>query len=90
MTWTCRTCHATIRGRKSERCACCHATFTGTRPGDMHRVGKHGITDGPDRRRCLTPDEMLNKGMTRDARGYWTTGERWDGPESSRGENLAA
>lgn len=84
MTWTCRTCHATIRGRKSEHCACCHETFTGTRPG------KHGVTDGPARRRCLTPAEMLNKGMTRDARGYWTTGERWDGPNRSAGENLAA
>lgn len=48
MTWTCRTCHATIRGRKSEHCACCHETFTGTRPGDMHRVGKHGVTYGPE------------------------------------------
>lgn len=90
MTWTCRTCHATITGRRLEHCARCHETFTGTQPGDMHRVGRHGVTDGPDRRRCLAPDEMLNKGMTRNHLGYWTTGKRWDGPNRSAGENLAA
>lgn len=90
MTWTCRTCRATITGRKSEHCACCHETFTGTRPGDMHHAGKHGVTKGPDRYRCLTLEEMLGKGMTTDARGYWTTGKRWDGPNHSAGENLAA
>ena len=90
MAWTCRTCYATIRGLKPEHCAYCHETFTGTTAGDMHRVGKHGVTAGPDRRRCLTLEEMLGKGMTTDARGYWTTGKRWDGPNRSAGENLAA
>lgn len=90
MTWTCRTCHATITGRKPEHCACCHETFTGTTAGDMHRVGKHGVTAGPDRRRCLTPVEMLDKGMTTDARGYWMTGITYTGPESSSAEPRTA
>ena len=87
MTWTCRTCNAILNGLKAEHCAACHETFTGTRPGDMHRVGRHGVTEGPDRRRCLTPDEMRAKGMTQDKRGYWTTGDTFgDAAESFRRE----
>lgn len=74
MGWTCRICGDRITGRKLEHCPVCHKTFTGTTAGDMHRVGRHGVTDGPGRRRCLTPAEMLGKGMTRNSKGRWTTG----------------
>ncbi|MEH1508389.1 hypothetical protein V7F74_00400 [Cutibacterium avidum] len=40
----------------------------------MHRKGDHGVTAGPNRRRCLTADEMIAKGMARNADGYWTSG----------------
>lgn len=86
MTWTCRTCRATITGRKLEHCALCHETFTCTAAGDMHRVGRHGVTDGPSRRRCLTPDEMRDKGMSRSRLGHWTTGRRWSGPDRPDGD----
>jgi hypothetical protein len=56
----------------------CHQTFTGTTSGNMHRVGEHGVTTGPERRRCLTPAEMVERGMKRDDRGYWTTGAELD------------
>ena len=91
MTWTCRDCHATIRGLKPEHCAECHETFTGTRSGDMHRTGRHGVTGGPDRRRCLTTAKMAAKGMTRNRNGYWTTGNEFrNAAESFRGENSSA
>ena len=52
----------------------CHETFNGTHVGDMHRTGDHGVKEGPNRRRCLTVDEMEAKGMKRNRLGYWTTG----------------
>ena len=51
-------CGAEWSGLKIEHCPACHETFSGTTSGDRHRVGSHGVTDGPDRRRCLTVDEM--------------------------------
>nr|DAF12483.1 MAG TPA: alpha-aminoadipate carrier protein [Caudoviricetes sp.] len=82
MTWTCRTCKKNITKRSYEHCPACHETFGGTRAGDMHRVGRHGVTEGPDRRRCLTPTEMSTKGMTLHG-DVWGTGmstpESWSG-----------
>lgn len=72
--WACRKCQKLITGSRAEHCLVCHETFTSTTAGDMHRVGKHGVTAGPDRRRCLTATEMLDKGMTKNGRGYWTSG----------------
>ena len=80
MNATCRTCSATYGGR-AEHCTACHETFTGTTAGEMHRRGDHGIKTGPDRRRCLTADEMLDKGMARNVRGHWkSTDDPWTGP----------
>lgn len=81
--WTCRHCHKPIHGQRSEHCPVCHETFTGTTAGDMHRRGDHGITTGPNRRRCLTTDEMLDRGMTQDSHGRWTTGRAYTGPSES-------
>ena len=75
MQWTCHKCDTTIIGYRPEHCTVCHETFNGTCAGDMHRVGQHGVKEGPDRRRCLTVDEMLTKGMTRNHHGYWTQGK---------------
>lgn len=49
----------------------CGQIFSGTYSGDMHRVGLHHVSIGPDRRRCLTVAEMLDKGMTQDSGGVW-------------------
>lgn len=74
---TCKNCDATWTGTRIEHCTAtgCHQTFTGSSAGDMHRVGDHGIWEGPDRRRCLTPAEMTEKGMTQNGRGQWTSGK---------------
>ena len=68
-------------GGRAEHCTACHETFTGTKAGEMHRRGDCGVKTGPDRRRCLTADEMLDKGMARNARGHWkSTNDPWTGP----------
>ena len=73
-TSTCPRCPATWTGLRIQHCTACHETFTGTASGDMHRVGRYDTTAGPDRRRCLTTEEMGDKGMTLNKRGQWTTG----------------
>lgn len=75
MATTCSTCSATWTGLRIEHCPSCCQTFTGATAGDMHRVGDHGTWEGPDRRRCLTPAEMTEKGMAQNDRGQWTTGK---------------
>ena len=47
----------------------------------MHRVGRHDIFEGPKRRRCLTPDEMLTRGMGQNRFGHWTQSV-WEGSKS--------
>nr|DAR27370.1 MAG TPA: Rubrerythrin, rubrerythrin, peroxidase, peroxide, oxidized [Caudoviricetes sp.] len=74
MQWTCHKCDTTIIGYRPEHCTVCHETFNGTHAGDMHRTGDHGVKTGANRRRCLTVDEMLARGMTRNRHGYWTQG----------------
>lgn len=73
MAVTCSTCKATWTGLRIEHCPSCCQTFTAASAGDMHRVGDHATFEGPDRRRCLTVDEMADKGMGRNSRGHWTT-----------------
>lgn len=70
MQWTCHKCDSTIIGYRPEHCTVCHETFNGTHVGDMHRTGDHGVKEGPNRRRCLTVDEMEAKGMKRNRLGY--------------------
>lgn len=76
MKTTCR-CGAEWTGLRMEHCTVCHLTFSGTTAGDKHRVGDHAVFVGPDRRRCLTVEEMWAKGMTQNKRGVWTNGGEW-------------
>jgi len=70
-------------GHRTEHCCSCGMTFTGTTAGDKHRTGDHAVFVGPNRRRCLTADEMLAKGMdyTVNAHGtpIWGTGRAQEG-----------
>lgn len=61
MNTTCK-CGSTFGGR-AQHCCACHLTFSGTSAGDFHRTGDHAISTGPNRRRCLTVEEMELKGM---------------------------
>lgn len=94
-SFTCRTCHVTVHGLRAEHCTVCHRTFSGATSGDMHRVGKHGIKTGPDRRRCLTGDELTERGLIYDGtKTLWRLPGTWNGPsdhpEADRLENLSA
>jgi hypothetical protein len=57
-------------GGKTCQCAACEEFFLSVSGFDMHRVGD------PDRRRCLTPDEMRALGMSKNAGGLWITKAR--------------
>lgn len=72
---TCR-CGASWTGSKIEHCCACHQSFTCTRAGDMHRVGDHAVSSGPNRRRCLSVDEMTTRGMVQNGKGHWMQGAR--------------
>lgn len=77
MSHTCHTCGRTDHNHV-QHCVACHQSFNSTTAGDMHRVGDHGTRQGPNRRRCLTPDEMRHNGMTQNPQGAWTTGDKLD------------
>ena len=49
------------------QCQGCKQFFNSTFAFDKHRYGSH---EG-NHRLCLTPDEMLIKGMDKNAAGFW-------------------
>jgi hypothetical protein len=51
-------CGSKWSGTTVEHCTACHRTFSGSTTGDRHRVGRHELFTGPNRRRCLTVAEM--------------------------------
>jgi hypothetical protein len=75
LAWSCRECGEPVSGN-AQHCACCHETFSGTAAGDRHRVGPQS------NRRCLSREEMQEKGLRKNARGVWaiaSTGTWWEG-----------
>lgn len=55
-------------------CGSCKRDFGSVTAFDMHRVGKHEYladAEHPDGRRCLTPEEMVERGMREDKNGRW-------------------
>src|SRR5579885_1429320 len=50
------------------QCGGCHEVFNSVAAFDLHRVGDFDKRT----RRCLTPQEMSAKGMTRNDKGWWT------------------
>ena len=72
MSTTCQHCLKSWGGLKQEHCPACHETFSGTTAGDIHRVGDHAKDHGPDRRRCLSLDEMeADKRLSQKPNGVW-------------------
>jgi hypothetical protein len=57
-----------VRGERTNQCPSCHLFFFSLTAFDKHRTGEHCI-----RRRCLTPEEMLEKGMALNEGGYWVS-----------------
>ena len=65
-------------------CRKCGEFFGGEGSFKKHRTGSYGVgvtsSNGvthysKHERRCLSQDEMLNKGLVRNDKGLWTTGE---------------
>lgn len=65
-------------------CRACGKVFSSTSAFDMHRTGSYGraVYDNDKKvtryikgdRRCCTEQEITDKGMIKNKRGYWTTG----------------
>jgi hypothetical protein len=55
----------TLRGDRNQ-CQGCKQYFNSTGAFEKHRYGKFGVD-----RRCLTEEEMLAKGMSLNAAGFW-------------------
>lgn len=70
MRTTCHACGQSWGGLSTSHCTACHETFTSNSVGDQHRVGSFADLDGPDARRCLTPDEMRAKKWVRREAGW--------------------
>lgn len=74
--WTCGGCDLRWASTKIEHCPVCHRSFRSTRLADQHRVGPFDST-----RRCLTDDELREKGAApRDAGRdgtIWTVASSW-------------
>lgn len=65
-------------------CPACKEIFAGTTAGDRHRQGTWDVPPThPDYRHCLTPEQMIAKGMRRNEYGYWSSGEGYDRPEGT-------
>lgn len=56
-----------LSGQRNQ-CRGCDQYFNSNRAFDKHRHGPHGHG-----RRCLTPDEMIAKGMSVNKAGFWIT-----------------
>lgn len=79
-------------------CGKCEQVFTSVSSFDMHRVGNYGdpiykkgntgeiIGYTKPTRRCLTVEEMIEKGMTRTEKGWWTTGRPFTGRRDEEDE----
>jgi hypothetical protein len=73
-----------------DRCRCsplsgCGEYFNSTAAFDFHRTGTHGVS-----RRCLSPPEMLGKGMAQKSDGFWVKERMSDAVVAARKAQRAA
>ena len=64
-----------LRGDRNQ-CAGCGEFFNSTFAFDKHRIGSHGVHEGSERRRCMSPAEMLESGMLKNRDDFWV-GNPW-------------
>lgn len=55
-------------GSQRNQCQGCKQYFNSNAAFDKHRTGKHGVN-----RRCMTSEEMKDKGMSINHAGFWIT-----------------
>jgi len=61
-----------LRGDRNQ-CQACKQYFNSSKAFDMHRRGDFQVN-----RRCLTPEEMLEKNMCLNTKGFWISEKRTD------------
>ncbi len=66
-------------------CVGCGLRFVNVRAFDRHRIGKHGVKDGPKRRRCLDVGEVAAAGLQPSARGWRLPPRPYKGSRSRAG-----
>jgi hypothetical protein len=54
-----------LKGDRNQ-CQSCKEYFNSTGSFEGHRTGKHGVD-----RRCRTPDEMIERGYSKNKLGFW-------------------
>jgi hypothetical protein len=55
-----------VLGMARNQCGRCREYFNSNNAFELHRTGQHGID-----RRCRTPAEMIDRGMSVNAAGFW-------------------
>ena len=75
-----------LTGDKNQ-CGGCGEYFNSTVAHTKHRTGKYGVN-----RHCRTPEEMLAKGMLKNAKGFWITkaGREWPAQGVGKGSGPIA
>lgn len=60
----------TLSGDRNQ-CSECGLLFNSSGAFDKHRIGRSGVSEGPDARRCMTQTEMRFYGMSKSNAGFW-------------------
>ena len=71
-----------LKGNHNQ-CQGCKEYFNSTGAFDKHRTGKHGVD-----RRCMTTEEMIAKGFSLNAAGYWIASKMPDHMKKRTMENV--
>ena len=71
-----------LRGDRNQ-CKGCMEYFNSTGAFEKHRTGQHGVD-----RRCRTPEEMIAKGFSLNAAGYWIASKMPDHMKKRTTENV--
>lgn len=58
-------------GQQRNQCQGCKEYFNSNFAFDKHRIGEHGVN-----RRCRTPQEMIELGMSKNHDGFWISETR--------------
>ena len=71
-----------LRGDRNQ-CQGCKEYFNSTGAFEKHRTGQYGVD-----RRCRTPEEMIAKGFSLNAGGYWIASKMPDHMKKRSMENV--
>jgi len=71
-----------LRGDRNQ-CQGCKEYFNSTGAFEKHRTGQYGVD-----RRCRTPEEMIGRGFSLNAAGYWIASKMPDHMKKRSMENV--